>query len=309
MTDHLILAELIAYGDPGCDDSRRGEIATHMTECERCRKTFASLMTFKNALGAVPETFPVYEMSPQCIPIETMGDFLGRRLPPSEQSYLALHIVECDGCFERAAYSARETVKMAEGALFTPPTPQRFLDAVIHNGTQTAPSPATQPGIGWIDALGRLFTSPVPAYAFAAILLIFLTFKPGGPDGLTPLTTDSSFTLYQQPEHVGPSFGFSDAGKKIGEQPADLNVHIDGEQLQFDWTAVEGASGYAFSLVELASSGPVEIYESKVENPVVTLPRDLIKNSVAYQWKIQGATANATLFTANAQFTLLDREE
>lgn len=302
---HMTLEELVSYADPSLAESDRRKVAAHFSSCPQCRKRFISLQTFKNAVSQIPAPLEDLVLTADCVPTELMGDFLGRRLQEKEQETFSAHVATCEICFERAAFMTSETVKMTEGVLAMRPTPDHFKNAVLPERKSVA---VKKKKISFIDAASRWFTSPIPAYAFAAVLLLFLVIGKTGPDGgFINLAQDSSFSFYEQPAQSGPSFGFSDAGRKVGEKPADLDMEkTAGGDLLFSWEAIEEVATYYFTLFKITASGPLEVYEASVEDNEVIVPMKSITDKTAYRWKVSGITDKNILFSATGHFATTD---
>ncbi len=300
---HLKLGELIAFADPAMDKDDRKNAQAHLDGCAQCRARFISLQTFRASAMEVPVNLSSFNMSVDCVPTEYMGDFLGGRLPADEYSLYSNHIEQCDTCFERASFFNLSGIRMAEGILNMEPTPARYIEAVAPGKSV---GQAEEPGSFFGKAFDWL-RSPVPAYALAASLLFFMIIgSPGGSGDIIDLDSDKMFTLYQAPEHNGQSFGFSDAGRKIGEVDAGLAIRqVSSDLVEFRWNEVDDADEYQFSLQELRSNAPLEIYETTTTEPNVTVAMSMINKRKAYRWSVAGVADGSDqnkVFTAVGQF-------
>jgi len=303
--NHLTLADLIAYADPSMDEDRRGAAVEHMDTCPQCRDRFISLHTFRNAVHALEPKVEPFDLTDRCVPTELMGDFLGGRLSREEFATFSSHAAECGMCFERAAYFTHSSVKMTAGVLQMEKTPSRFIEAVTPKRAEISTSAGR---LSLAELLRRWLWAPAPAYAFAASVIFFVfVFSYGGQGRVIDLNSNQTFTLYETPKQSGPSFGFSDAGRKVGETGAGLNVTraVSGD-VRFIWNAVSGAGEYFFSLSEIRPSGAIEIYDMKTPSPSVTVKAGTVTPGRAYRWKVTGAAGDDTIFAATGQFTLSD---
>ena len=297
-----MLNELLAFADPSLSESGRRKIAAHVSTCEACRKKFISLQTLKNSVRQVPERLENFDLTPSCVPTEEMGDFLGKRLPDQLRETYSNHIAICEMCFERAAYMSSETVKMTEGVLSMAPTPANYKNAVLPKGHAVTEKPEKA---SHRKTVRRWFSSPVPAYAFAATLLLFIAINfSGGILGgdISKLAHDENFSFYEEPDQSGPSFGFSDAGRKVGQSEAMLDVEKTGDGIRFSWNRVEGARTYSFSLSELTPAGPRELLKAGVETTEITIEASKFTPATAYHWVVRGFSDDETAFTAAGQF-------
>ncbi|MBI5816103.1 MAG: hypothetical protein HZB29_10910 [Nitrospinae bacterium] len=300
---HLTIAELLRYADPELDESSRVQARGHLEGCHTCRRRFASLMTMRSALFNVsPKLSSAEELTPSCVPVELMGDYIGARLPQAERAAYSAHMAECDLCFDRAAFFVTSSVRMTEGVLGMAATPARYREAVAPVKRKIAAGKS----VSIWDMLGRWVASPVPAYAFAAALLLFMVFGQagGGAGKIVALDMDKAFIVYEQPEQAAPSFGFSDAGRKVGESPANLSVDVAGRggKVRFAWNPVDGAADYNFILMEVSARGVHEIYETKTAEPSVSLDEGKLAAGRVYRWKISGSARDNKVFAAIGQF-------
>jgi len=299
---HLSIADLLKYGDAGQDEKARLELRGHLESCHKCRERFISLQTFRSSLYEVsPKILSEAELVADCVPTELMGDFIGARLASNEQSGFSTHVAGCDLCFERAAYFMNSSIRMTEGVLTMSPTPARYREAVA----PAKMSVAAKKSVSIWDMFIRWAASPVPAYAFAAVLLMFLVFGQQPTSGrIVALDADSSFAMYEQPEQLGPSFGFSDAGRKVGESPANLSVNVSGSDggLNFTWKAVAGANEYGFTLVEVNAKGVREVLDTKTAKPEMAVDKGKFTPGHVYRWKVSGVTPDNKVFAAVGQF-------
>ncbi|VAX16387.1 hypothetical protein MNBD_NITROSPINAE02-33 [hydrothermal vent metagenome] len=302
--EHLIWADLLAYGDPSLKDNERELVATHMKSCPTCRDRYISIQSLRGALKKTPPPFIPFDLTIDCIPEELLGDFLGSRLPSSEQNIYSNHTIACDICFERAAYLSWAGAKMAEGSLAMNPTPERYKAAILNRAP--AESEAPRPSFSVWNIASRWIKSPVPAYAFAASLAFFVFFGAfGGQEGVVPLTDDQVFTLYEKPSHSGPSFGFSDAGRKVGEVEAGLTVNREDDgRFRFGWKPVEGASDYNFYLTRLDTAGADNFFDTKTALTEVYTGANTLSPGSVYTWRVTGSTQTGDIFVARGQFAL-----
>ncbi|MBI4665754.1 MAG: zf-HC2 domain-containing protein [Nitrospinae bacterium] len=299
---HLTLEELIACVDPSLPEDGKASLAGHLAGCAECRDRLVSIHSLRSAGARLmdadlksPKPLPV---TADCPPMETMGDYLGGRLPADERAKYATHMAWCDACFERATYFTSSAIKMAAGVLVTPATPEKYLNAA-------APAP-TRMGIGrkLMVALGNALKSPVPAYAFAAVLALFMFLGDGWFTGgeLIPLKSDSNFTIYVKPDQAGASFGFPDAGGKVAETPAGLRMKISGGDVHFSWNAVDGAKEYGFTLLEITPRGLKDVFGQKTGNPEISVSALSLLNGSAYRYKVTGVNNSDQVFSAAGQF-------
>lgn len=301
----LSLAEVIAFSGDAADDDRRKEISAHLSTCEKCRGLFTATQTLRSAGETVvsqipPTAYSSDEIPSACIPTETMGDYLGGRLPEDERSRYSAHVKECGHCFDRAAHLTASGARMARGVLEMETTPQHFMDAVAPRVVKRVPAFSHV-----ADVLRRAIFSPVPAYAFAAVLLIFmLTGRTGGPSGaVIPLESDKAYFIYEKPEAGGPAFGFSDAGRKVGETGAELIVRqAGGEKVEFRWNPVKGADDYNLMVMELTTRGPKEIFDTKTTDTSATVDANILSKGKAYRWRVTTMGENGRVYLAVGQF-------
>ncbi len=302
--EHLIWADLLAYGDPSLKDKEREPVAEHMKSCPTCRDQYISIQSLRSALRKSPPPLIPFVLTEDCIPEELLGDFLGGRLPSSGQTLYSNHTADCDICFERAAYLTWAGAKMTEGMLTMDPTPERYKSIALNRAP--AESNASPPSFSLWNVARRWIGSPVPAYAFAASLVFFLfigTF--GSQEGVVSLKGDQVFTLYEKPSHSGQSFGFSDAGRKVGEVDAGLSVsREDDGRFRFGWKPVEGADNYNFYLTRLDTAGAKNFFDTKTNLTEVYTAASLLSPGSVYMWKVTGATETGDIFVAKGQFAL-----
>ncbi|VAX16621.1 hypothetical protein MNBD_NITROSPINAE03-1959 [hydrothermal vent metagenome] len=299
---HLKLADLIVFSGEPVEGDERKKIEGHLNACALCRSRLISFNTYRAALAGIPENLAPFELTDSCIPTQLMGDFLGGRLPESEYRQYSNHVDDCDYCFERAAFFTHSSVKMAKGALYTQSTPEKFIRAVVPEKIKIQ-APAKR---SLAEKIRRFFTSPAPAYGLAVCLIFFMVFwNRGGPRGIIDLDSGKSFVIYEKPMQSGPSFGFSDAGRKIGEVDAGLNVvkTTDGRAL-FTWKPVEGADEYHFSLSQIQPDGSGEVYDLDTTAPLVTLDISTMKTGKAYRWSVRGETSADKVFSATGLFVI-----
>ncbi|VAX20258.1 hypothetical protein MNBD_NITROSPINAE04-2702 [hydrothermal vent metagenome] len=298
---HLELADLIVFSGEPVEGDDRKKIERHLNACALCRSRLISFNTYRAALSGIPENLEPFELTDSCIPTQLMGDFLGGRLPESEYGRYSNHVDDCDYCFERAAFFTHSSAKMAEGALYTQSTPEKFIRAVVPENFKAPPKPSLAVKIR------RFFASPAPAYGLAVCLLFFMVFwSRGGPGEVIDLGSGRPFVIYEKPLQSGPSFGFSDAGRKIGEVDAGLNVvkTTDG-RARFTWKPVEGADEYHFSLSEVRPNGSGKVYDLDTAAPLVMLDFSTIKTGKAYRWSVRGETGADKVFSAVGLFTII----
>lgn len=294
---HLETAELLAFADPSLKEKERAGAREHMEQCEKCRSAYISLMTLRSAMRSAAGRPRALTLSEGCVPVELMGDFLGGRLPPADSEVYSAHAAECDTCFERAAWFTRSAVRMTEGVLRTGPTPERFKKAVAPGAREAASLP-------WRGAVLRWVRSPVPAYAFAASLILFLLFWPGGHKGVIDIGSDAVYSIYERPERIGPAFGFADSGRKTGEAPAGLMASASGTGLSFRWAPVEGAKEYSLVLTELGGETE-KVYKTKTASPEASIPTGVIAENRAYTWKVTAET-DGGIYIASGRFVYVD---
>ncbi|MDH5679634.1 MAG: hypothetical protein OEZ55_02435 [Nitrospinota bacterium] len=301
---HMSLAELVMFQDPALEQKTREPLANHIKECAICREKVISLLTLKSAFSSAREVITSMELTGDCVPTEVMGDFLGGRLPEQEWQAYSRHTDMCDTCFERIAYFSYSSVKMTEGVLRMEPTPQKFLQAVAPGLIQSAPKTDIRPIREAIkDRVARWIASPIPAYAFAATLLLFLAFGGKGPQAVD-LGSHQTFTIYEPPTSPGPSFGFSDAGRKVGQAQADMKVNVRRGVVSFSWQGVEGAQNYRLVIKEIDPSGSKEVLNLDTVQPGATVDLDTLRQGRAYRWSVHGVQPDNNIFTATGQFAI-----
>ena len=303
---HLGLPDILAFGDPALKKEKRDEIGRHMETCGKCRTLYVSLWTFRTALRSLPDRVEPLELTDACVPWDLMGDFLGGRLPEPESAAYSGHVAECDACFERAAFFTRSSVRMTEGTLKAGRTPERFKEAVV--GRKITRDERKTGAASVRETIRRWIHSPIPAYAFAASVVLFLLFGPaGGGFKVVDIGSEASFSIYEKPRQAGPSFGFSDSGRKMGEIEAGFGVtEASGGRLRFSWKPVNGADEYAFRLAEITPGGLKEIFSTTVRAPEVLAPPGAAAHGKAYKWTVAGATASGRVFTGSGQFAIVD---
>jgi len=301
---HMSMLELLMFQDPALPQKDREPLSAHINICAPCREKIISLLTLRSALTLAPEDVKPLELTARCVPTEVMGDFLGGRLPDLDWRAYSAHTEECDICFERAGYFSHSSVKMAEGVLRMEPTPMRFLQAVAPDMARRAPAAVALPPRESMSAtIIHWVTSPIPAYAFAATLLLFLAFGGKGPQALD-LGSHQSFTIYEPPTSPGPSFGFSDAGRKVGQANAGLTVKARRGVVDFSWDSVEGASEYRIVINEMDPSGSREILNIKTVQPGASVDLDNFGQGRAYRWSVNGVQQDRNMFSATGQFAI-----
>ncbi|MDH5638356.1 MAG: hypothetical protein OEZ04_07690 [Nitrospinota bacterium] len=301
---HLSMVELLMFQDPALPQKEREPLSDHINTCAPCREKVISLLTLRSALILAPEDVKPLELTARCVPTEVLGDFLGGRLPDLDWRAYSAHTDGCDICFERAAYFSHSSVKMTEGVLRVEPTPLKFLQAVAPGMTSKAPTTEALPSRETKSALIlRWVTSPIPAYAFAATLLLFLAFGGKGPQAMD-LGSHQSFTIYEPATSPGPSFGFSDAGRKVGQANAGLTVKTRRGAVDFSWDSVEGASEYRIVINEMDPSGSREILNIKTFQPGASVDLDNFGQGRAYRWSVNGVQQDRNMFSATGQFAI-----
>lgn len=306
----LSIATAFAFAGKALDDDRVAQVAAHLAACEKCRGLFTAMQTLRSAGASLVSNTPADsaasdETPATCVPTETMGDYLGGRLPEDERLAYSTHVAQCGQCFDRAAHFTVSSARMARGMLEMAPTPKRFRDAV-------APRYAQAP---WVfaavrDILRRVVSSPVPAYAFAAvILLVMITGKMGGRGGFViPLESDKVYSIYEKPETGGPTFGFSDAGRKVGEAGAGLTVEriVKDGRVEFRWNTVKDATDYSLMIMEITPRGPKEVFDTKTPDTAAKVDTTLFVKGKAYRWRVTATGENGRVFVAVGQFALVD---
>ncbi len=301
---HLSVAQLLEFADARTDDKKgRALNKEHLGSCAICREKLISLQSLKFGLNDATDNTKELVLTNECIPTELMGDFLGNRLPSHEKQVYSNHVAGCDTCFERAASFSWSSSKMTEGVLAMSGIGGKYKQTAydLVKGT----SPATKQTSSFLDRIAGWIASPAPAYAFAVVLLLFMVVGPWGTQtSLTDLGSDNLFAFYEKPTHSGPSFGFADAGRKIGEVPASLSVKNSGEEFLFTWADLENARGYNIKLFKITTGGLVEVYEGSTTEATAMVPAYMISDSLAYRWKVTGETDNGKIFTAEGQFML-----
>jgi len=302
---HLSVAQLLEFADARTSDEKgRARGKMHMDSCAICREKLISLQSFKFGLNDATSNVKELVLTNECIPTEIMGDFLGNRLPADEKKTYSTHVAGCDICFERAAYFSWSSAKMTEGILAMSGIGAKYKQTAydLVKGTSSTPEQTSS----FIDRIARWVSSPAPAYAFAVVLLLFMVAGPWGTKtNLTDLGSDNQFSFYEKPTHAGPSFGFADAGRKIGEAPAALSVKNSGEDFLFSWAHLKNARVYNIKLFRITTGGPVEVYEGSTTEATATVPAHMISDNLAYRWKVTGETDNGKIFMAEGQFVLV----
>jgi len=306
----LAMADAIAFAGKALDDDRVTQVSSHLAACEKCRGLITAMQTLRSAgsslvSGTPADAMASDEIAAACVPTETMGDYLGGRLPEDERLAYSAHVAECGQCFDRAASFTVSSAQMARGMMEMETTPQRFRDAV-------APHDALAPSIfaAVRDILRRVVSSPVPAYAFAAVVLfVLITGKMGGRGGfVVPLESDKSYSIYEKPETGGPAFGFSDAGRKVGETGAGLTVEriVKDGRVEFRWNAVKDAADYSLMIMEISPRGPKEVFDTKTPDTSAKVDAALFVKNKAYRWRVTATGENGHVFVAVGQFALVD---
>ncbi|MDH4184467.1 MAG: hypothetical protein OEV92_09615 [Nitrospinota bacterium] len=303
LNTHPGLAELLMFQDAALPPKQREPLADHMRVCAQCRDKIISLLTLKNSLAVAPEDVKPIELSAECVPMELMGDYLGGRLAAGEWERYSTHTQQCDICFERAAYYSHSSVKMTDGVLRMEPTPLRFLQAVAPGITIKTNEERITVKESAVGRIWRWVTSPIPAYAFAATLFLFLAFGGRGPL-VVDLGSHQAFSIYEPSKSPGPSFGFSDAGRKVGEAGAGLAVNLSGDAVNFSWNGVEGAEEYRLVISELDPSGPREVVTIKTGQPGAHVDLGQLSPGKAYRWNVHGVRMDNNVFSATGQFAI-----
>jgi len=300
---HLSIAELAALADPAMDAAARNAAQAHIEECAPCRARMASLMTLRSALAAAPgrPLLSTPAIGPECVPTEDMDGYLGGTLPVEARNRYAAHVAGCGECFARAAYFESSAARMTRAMLSPVAAPPRFLAAVAPGLAKQHRKESTGESIAARAA--RWFVSPIPAYALAAAMLALMLASNGARE-VIDLNSQTAFVIYERPLASGPSFGFSDAGRKVDETPARLFVTREGGRAVFTWAAVEGAKEYHFVLEELAPTGPREIHRAAAAAPRVEVDDDKLEPGRAYRWRVAGSIGDERIFAAAGQFTL-----
>ena len=301
---HPSLETLIAFQDPALDDKRRAPIQDHLAGCQNCRERLISLLSLRSSMAAPSQMEPMLQTGPNCVPMELLADFMGGRLEDKEWEIYSAHTEDCDVCFERAAFFSQSSSRMAEGVLRIEKTPERFLKAVAPGINLVPPVEKVQKlGESLTTRILRWISSPIPAYAFAATLLGFIAFGDRGVS-ILELSGPQAFSIYEQPSSPGPSFGFSDAGRKVGEEDAGLDVKLSGGDIEFLWIPMEGASEYRLIVNELGVAGIQEVVNVITAEPRVVVDAGSFSPRKAYQWSVNGVRPDNMIFTASGQFVL-----
>ncbi len=300
------LSDLLALTDPGLSPERRAALTARLSN-DTDRARLVGLVSLKNALKKSAPALPTpFELTDACIPTDEMGDFLGGRMPETERRRYATHVAECDPCFERAAFFTTSSAAMTGGMMTMEKTPAHFKAAILPNGSSSVdnviPLMASQPSR---KGIGRWLASPVTAYALAATLLVALVTGGNGPN-VTPYESDAGFSLYETDPTGGPSFGFADTGRLVGEQEAGLTVTGDGDGgVTLSWAPVEGADRYLIAVSRLTPKGPRDLLEMSATEPSVAIPADKLAAGELYRYRIAGTTGDR-LFVATGQFGLTE---
>jgi len=302
--NHLQLAQLLAYADPALTEEARSEMASHISCCSDCRDQFIAIQNLKVNLDNSRHSIDSISITNKCVPDDLMGDFLGNRLPLPERESFSAHLLNCDGCFERAAFYTTATLKMTDALLVMEKTPDHFKEAVLpqKGGTQQAtPSPLS----GLIETIRSIFRSPIPAYGFAATLLLFLVVGSPSPQRTLVPLSGGSFSLYAIPAQSGPSFGFSDAGQKTGESAANFSVTLD-DKLTLRWDAITGATRYTVTIAAIANDGTAtEIYAGSVADPALSIDSAPLQSGTLYRYRVTGQSGES-IFVGAGQFALAE---
>ena len=305
----LSIADAVGFAGKALDDDRVKEVSAHLAECEKCRGLFTAMQTLRSAGGGLVAGTPADalagdEIEAACVPTETMGDYLGGRLPENERIAYSAHVAECGPCFDRAAHFMASSARMARGLLEMEKTPQRFRDAVAPRDAQ---SPSVFAAVR--DVLRRIVSSPIPAYAFAGvILLVMMTGRMGERVGfVVPLDSDKSYSIYEKPETGGPTFGFSDAGRKVGETGAGLAVErvVKDGRVEFRWNVVKDAADYSLMIMEVTPRGPKEVFDTKTPDTYAKVDATLFAKGKAYRWRVTTTGENGRVFVAVGQFAMV----
>lgn len=300
---NLPLADLLSLADPSLSKERRAELTQRLSASADARDRLIGLMSLKNGLKkTAPANVAPYDLTDACIPTEEMGDFLGGRMPETERIAYSAHVAECDPCFERAAFFTASTTAMTAGMMTMEKTPAHFKAALLPGATVAEPTPfPLRKGPAPKPAVVRWLSSPITAYAMAATLLIALVTGNGGSK-VIPYESDASFSLYETTPAGGPSFGFSDTGRLVGNVDAGLTVESDGAGgVSLHWAPVEGADRYMVTLTRLTAKGPKDVLELTATEPMVTIGAASLAQGELYRYRIAG-TSGDRLFVAAGQF-------
>lgn len=306
----LSVADAVAFAGKGLDDDRVKEISAHLAVCGKCRGRFTAMQTLRSAGAALVSRAPADavasdEIAAGCVPTETMGDYLGGRLPEIGRIAYSAHVAECDQCFDRAAHFTVSSAKMARGLLEMEHTPQKFRDAVAPRNMRTSSVFAVARDVLW-----RVASSPIPAYAFAGALLIAMITgrMGGGGGGVVPLESDKTYSIYEKPETGGPAFGFSDAGRKVGETSAGLAVEriVKAGRVEFRWNTVKDAVDYNLMIMEITPRGPKAVFDTKTPDASAKVDASLFVKGKAYRWRVTTTGESGRVFVAVGQFALVD---
>lgn len=306
----LSMADAIAFAGKAFDDGRAKEVCEHLAACGKCRGLVTAIQSLRSAGGGlaagIPQDAPGSDEIPAgCVPTETMGDYLGGRLPEDERLAYSAHVAECGRCFDRAAHFTVSSAQMARGLMEMETTPQRFRDAVAPHD-----APALSIFAAVLDVLRRVVSSPVPAYAFAAVVLfVMMTGRMGERGGFAvPLESDKVYSIYEKPETGGPTFGFSDAGRKVGEAGASLTIERvakDG-RVEFRWNAVKDAADYSLVIMEITPHGQKDVFDTKTPDTFAKVDARLFVKGKAYRWRVSAAGENGRMYVAVGQFALVE---
>lgn len=305
----LSMADAVAFAGKALDEDRVKQVCAHLAVCEKCRGLFTAMQTLRSAGASLVTGIPADalasdEIAVGCVPTETMGDYLGGRLPEDERTAYSAHVAQCGQCFDRATHFMASSARMARGMLEMETTPQRFRDAV-------APRIAQAPSIvaATLDILRRVVSSPIPAYAFAGVILfVMITGKMGERGGaVIPLDSDKSYSIYEKPETGGPTFGFSDAGRKVGETGAGLTAErVKDGRVEFRWNTVKDAADYSLMIMEITPRGPKEVFDTKTPDTSAKVDSSLFVKGKAYRWRVTAMGERGRVFVAVGQFALGD---
>tara|TARA_B100000959_G_scaffold32793_2_gene31264 strand:- start:15929 stop:16867 length:939 start_codon:yes stop_codon:yes gene_type:complete len=302
---HVELIELITFTDPSLDKSKRESVAQHLNICPECRAKLISFNIFKNSFVKLTHRFDTFQLTESCVPEGLMGSCLAGQLSQLEFEKFSNHIIECDICFERAAFFSESENNMTEAVPHMDKTPERFLRAVVPSKknlqpSQARPTPSISRTIwGWIS-------SPVHAYAVAVSMLVLIfILAPNNTNRILDLNSANEFIIYKSPTTPRLSFGFSDASQKVGSQAAGLVVVAKpNNKVHFSWNTLEKADEYQFILQEINTSGPKKIYDIKTPSSFVEIDLNSITPGKAYRWIVTGSIGAGKLFATKGQFTL-----
>ncbi|MBI5178972.1 MAG: hypothetical protein HZA04_06900 [Nitrospinae bacterium] len=261
--------------------------SAHLAQCPQCAGRLAALHELANALNA-SQTAEV-RVSEECLSTEEIAEYIEGN--SADRNAVKAHLASCDACFGAAGYYFAESERM--NAADEPRAPEKYIQAAL----ELAPRKSF---------FQKWVLAPLPAYATALVLLLFMALTPSTPRVV--LTRETAFYgIYEKKFNTLPYFYFSEDGERVGSQQAGMRIKSRRGELIFIWNPVPGVDSYYFLLQETVEGSATRIREIKTAVPTLTLPSDDFKPGASYRWIAAGSITESRYFQGRMEFRIAEK--